>query len=791
MRINNNIMAMNTHRQLGANQANGAKSLEKLSSGLRINRAGDDAAGLAISEKMRAQIRGLNQAQRNAQDSISLIQTAEGALQETQSILQRMRELAVQASNDTNVTVDRTEIQKEMNQLSSEINRIGSTTEFNTMKLLDSSLEYTAATAGKLTAGNTISGPITITSTATAGNVTADTAISAPVEIQSGSQTAGSVTGTVNITDGFNMDASNNELTVTVGSVTKTISMAVNNYTDATGAGFEQFKTDLQAALDGAFGANIVTVGDDGSIAGAIDATAGSAIGSTDISAGFDLAATSNELTLTVDGEEVTVALAANDYTGDAATFATDLQTAINAATGIAVDVVVSIDGTSGGLLITSGSTGADSKVEILGGNMTAQVGTFASTDGQDAQDGGLITLTAVTDGENVSIDGGNMAGSVFYDAAGGVETLASITTIESETTAANNTLTFDLDGSAVSITLADNTYADADALITQINTQLAAGSHAATASNDGSGKIVITSNDTGASSTIANIAGSAASDLGFNGTEAYVDGENANNQFTVNVDGAGAVTATLQDGVYSDLNVLASAVASAINTASSADDVTVSVQDSKLVVESGSTGATSTISVSAVADNNGLAELGLDGTNTTTDGVNQQATELKFQIGANNAQSMSLSITDMRAQALNITGDTSNATITASDGAVASFVATENVTNGTNNTNVEFSLDVSTADKASAASSVIQDAINAVSSERSKLGAFQNRLEHTISNLGTSSENLQAAESRIRDVDMAAEMMQFTKNNILQQAATAMLAQANQAPQSVLQLLG
>ena len=111
--------------------------MEKLSSGLRINKAGDDAAGLAISEKMRGQIRGLDQASKNAQDGISLIQTAEGALNETHDILQRMRELAVQSSNDTNTDDDREEIQKEINQLTSEINRIGNTTEFNTQKLLN------------------------------------------------------------------------------------------------------------------------------------------------------------------------------------------------------------------------------------------------------------------------------------------------------------------------------------------------------------------------------------------------------------------------------------------------------------------------------------------------------------------------------------------------------------------------------------------------------------------------------------------------------------------------------
>lgn len=137
MRINNNIQALNTYNRLTINNDMLSKSLEKLSSGMRINRAGDDAAGLAISEKMRSQIRGLNQAQRNAQDAISLIQTAEGALNEVHSILQRMRELAVQAANDTNTDADRAAIQNEVDQLVSEIDRIANTTEFNTKKLLD------------------------------------------------------------------------------------------------------------------------------------------------------------------------------------------------------------------------------------------------------------------------------------------------------------------------------------------------------------------------------------------------------------------------------------------------------------------------------------------------------------------------------------------------------------------------------------------------------------------------------------------------------------------------------
>ncbi|RXM78531.1 flagellin [Clostridium tetani] len=140
MIINHNLNAMNAHRQMGINIGQAGKATEKLSSGLRINRAGDDAAGLAISEKMRGQIRGLNQASRNAQDGISLIQTAEGALNETHAILHRMKELTVQAANDTNVTVDKDNLQLEIKELQSEINRIASQTQFNTRTLLNGSL---------------------------------------------------------------------------------------------------------------------------------------------------------------------------------------------------------------------------------------------------------------------------------------------------------------------------------------------------------------------------------------------------------------------------------------------------------------------------------------------------------------------------------------------------------------------------------------------------------------------------------------------------------------------------
>jgi len=175
MRINNNVMAMNTYRQLNKTTGSQSKSMEKLSSGYRINRAGDDAAGLSISEKMRGQIRGLQQASSNAQDGISLIQTAEGALSETQDILQRMRELTVQAANDTNVTADRTAIQNEITELTAEITRIAEKTEFNKRTLLNGGtmsssgitfqIGANASTAMGLTIGSMSATGLTISTT--------------------------------------------------------------------------------------------------------------------------------------------------------------------------------------------------------------------------------------------------------------------------------------------------------------------------------------------------------------------------------------------------------------------------------------------------------------------------------------------------------------------------------------------------------------------------------------------------------------------------------------------------
>ncbi|OMD41433.1 flagellin [Paenibacillus odorifer] len=212
MIINHNIAALNTHRQLGANTAATSKNIEKLSSGLRINRAGDDAAGLAISEKMRGQIRGLDMAAKNSQDGISLIQTAEGALNETHSILQRMRELSVQSATDTNTNSDRSELQEEMNQLVKEIDRISTTTEFNTQKLLNGSFKGTFQIGANQ--GQTID-----LSVAAMGS--AALALTASSTVESGVTSAGFADGTYTV-DGTDVkDASGTKIGTIAGDTVK------------------------------------------------------------------------------------------------------------------------------------------------------------------------------------------------------------------------------------------------------------------------------------------------------------------------------------------------------------------------------------------------------------------------------------------------------------------------------------------------------------------------------------------------------------------------------------------
>jgi len=550
MRINHNIAALNTHRQLNSASTGQSKSMEKLASGLRINRAGDDAAGLAISEKMRAQVRGLDMAAKNGQDGVSLLQTAEGALNETHSILQRMRELGVQSSNDTNTDADRSSINSEISQLKEEIDRIGNTTEFNTKKLIDGSVG-----AQKL-----------------AGTDNA-AVISSGLGVEEAAKLAGEAIYTANAT-----------------------------------------------ALDTLTGeANVLNV-DGAKISFALDAARVSEY----VAADADTTKIASLMQ-----EDINKAIKSYNDAND-----TDIK-----------DVIVDFSAVTTKFNIQSGSTGATSSIET-------QKGT-AATD--------LFSLTGVhaTSVSNL----GDVGSEGVYSAAGAAQ-VAAIT--------AADTMNITIDGTEI--------------LVGMTNTEA--------------------------------LAPSASTDMS-------------------------ATAVALQ----ADLKAAIEAFNLTVPAEKRLDLASVSVKDGSLVVESGSSKATSSIEF----DNSNASQLlGLAKQNSSTQGGG-----LDFQIGANETQTMKVTIEDMRTDALGIKD-----------------------------------IDLSTKEGAQAAITLVNDAIEKVSSQRSNLGAFQNRLEHTINNLGTSSENLTAAESRVRDVDMAKEMMEQTKNSILAQAAQAMLAQSNQIPQGVLQLL-
>jgi flagellin len=463
---------------LAVNQANGAKSMERLSSGMRINRAGDDAAGLAISEKMRGQIRGLKQAQRNAQDGISLIQTAEGALNEIHAILQRMRELATQSATDTNTPEDRLEIQKEIDQLATEITRISTDTEFNTQNLLGG-----------------------------------------------------------------------------------------------------QFKAKFH------IGAN--------------------------------------------QGQNV------------------------------------------------------DLEINNMGADALGVAGTESAKLGETAQ----VDVESATNG------GQNFADGTYSVMAKD-----------------------DYKGAALANTQVTGTWAQVEYVLVDANN-----------------KIVGTSQDGLLFSAVGADENNAIMSAAFTGAKA--------GELTKVTISDGGTKAVAEIGITGDANKLKTGTYEVVN------------------LKNNATYGDGSNNLFGLADANGnVVALGYK-----TDG---KATDIKDVTKWVDVNDTTASLLTHEAETGNL-GEGSKITVSGSG------------------------IDVSSQASADKAIKTINDALETVSAERSKLGAMQNRLEHTIANLGTSAENLQAAESRIRDLDMAEEIMAFTKNNILQQAATAMLAQANMAPQSVLQLLG
>ena len=573
MIVQHNMSAMNANRMLGITNSSLAKSTEKLSSGYKINRAADDAAGLSISEKMRSQIRGLNKASDNAQDGISLIQTAEGALNESHSILQRMRELSVQASNGTETDDDREAVQKEIEQLQDELTRISSTTEFNTMKLLDGSLGSKSASSQ----GATLTG--------------------------SGVATFGAAKLTTTDISSYNLS------TLTTSTVKDTFEIDGQKFT--------------------------------------VDWSKGEA--------------------------KDFLAKYASDYRTTNMTapqtksLASDLESVLNkAAADAGISGTVSVKSTAVGTLeIKSNNETEDSSFGFVGTDATA-VDQTKNTPAATSSFGAILMGTNETN-TNKMVD----ASQKFAN-----------------TVAAGSNFTMTINGTEVKATITN-------------------------ALNEGA--------DMAGMNSVAKEVQDA--------VQAAVDAYNT-------AIGTGSSTALTK----TDFTVTANKDGS-LNVVYGGDVENVSFSFGEFTGTNGTTGTTAT-------------KLGLTNKQSASATSNKG---IELQIGANEGQTMEFTIDDMSAAALGVDGN---------------------------------KVDLATQDGAQKATTTIDAAIKKVSAQRSKLGAVQNRLEHTIANLDTASENTQTSESRIRDTDMAEEMVAYSKNNILLQAGQSMLAQANQSNQGVLSLL-
>ena len=726
LRINHNVGALGTYSKLNANSSSLEKSIAKLSSGLRINTAADDAAGLAISEKMRSQINGLNRARLNAQDGISMLQIAEGGLNETESMLQRMRELAIQASNDTLTSNDRLEIQKEINQLRDAINDIANSTEYNTKKLLNGNQTAQVSSSSKSVRG-VVTG---------SGNVAGDYQVSMSV-VQAGisqvqttqmfmnKNTGELAKGNTKLEDiaqfydenGVFALASAQTLTVTGNSESSNLTIDGKMTLD-------QLASALQNSISGVNGLGIKN-----STASVVSTTQSNVSG-----LGGYIQLTSGKV-----GEDGDFSVAGDQAIIDALGLSVSRQSANNI-------VQVNLKDANGNSRTMN--TSSNRAYGLLNGIDL----NFDSTPAQVAGNGGIVEGLKFETAETLSFSFkvGDTDHTVNVNLSGkySMEGIAAVINKEIEGEVANS-------GMQASVV-------------------------------DGQIRLTYNPTDTSSPTEIKVTGGS--SILGFNaGTyTGFVDGDKDKTKSIKGISLLDKTTGTARDitigdGVNSrtfNLGSTMTAGADLIDIDETIRSVNNTLEGAKINVRmdaiNGSVAFTSTIlgrknnsgaaatQGNVVVSSNGGIDQVLGFKNGTAKGSGDTNFRLHvvesnpvFQIGANEGQNMRISIGNMSALALGVD-----------------------------------KLDMSTTAGAQKALQRIDQAISKASSERSKLGAYSNRLNYTMNNLENTATNLTDAESRIRDVDMASEMINFTSAQIKQQVATAMLAQANASANNILSLL-
>ena len=933
MRIQHNIMAMNAYRNYNNNTSALSKNLEKLSSGYKINRAGDDAAGLAISEKMRAQITGLEAAQKNVKDGTSLVKTAEGAMQEIHDMLNRMDYLATQSANGTyDNEVDRLNLQKEISSLKSEINRIADSANFNGIKLLD----------GKSLSGQLSKVPVEYETVSTVDGI--------KVESAAGKGTKGTFSvdlktlhGTGDTIDFVGTDISGNALESAAGSGKITLTYGnTTNATTFTGATLEEQAESIANALKM-----------NGQVASGFDVT----VDGTKVTLTAKTEGTENVAKLTsVKTTDKTVALGADTVTAGVAgtvsfsggwdgLFSSDGNT--TSVNGVNVQVgdklTFNLKGNNGEDLsatieITADMLGTDGKVSTLTANVAEKLmnATFddnaatgidesklkvsdlftvnANKNGTDgaandgafqlvAKNGGLCAATnmqlkrdnvvistvapqtAATAGaattavaeKHVIAAGTNnfSAGDVFKISgklSDGQEFTAEL--VAGKDFTIGGTYNDTMNNIVTALTGADSKFkVDVDGKKVDAN-KIFGGATTTAAAHDfkvsaAAGALTIESTKAGAegikgvtgditsisvkplgmaeseyTAQAATAKQAASAEISFDKNTPYGTAiQIGDNTYEIvsdarNVTDRRNVAVVIDDIANASTADIAAALKDAVDKEEGANGTgkyTVTAQGNKVTITStdkGSdveaikvdfpygdekTSAKFTFDPKAVTEGatlkfggNTYEFVGASG-KTTTDGaiaikVDNYKNATAKELGDAFAAVVKGGVADVAAD-----GTITLSALPGEDGTISTPTVTfaNNLTLQIGDTSDSYNqlrvnlsdmhttamgidgVDISTQEGAQAAIDVVKNAINYVSGVRGDLGAIQNRLDHTANNLSVMAENIQDAESAIRDTDVAAEMMSYVKNNILVQSAQAMLAQANQVPQGVLQLLG
>jgi len=901
MRIQHNITAMNAYRNYNSNTSAIAKNLEKLSSGYKINRAGDDAAGLAVSQKMRLQIAGLSQAQKNAKSGISYVQTAEGALSEVHDMLERMYTLAEQSANGTyDNDTDRVQLQKEVQSLKDEINRIGKTANFNGQGIFTSYVG-TGAGATNITPTPGVQGAAGgVTGTAEEINVGGTTGTPAVVGTDLAAALKGAADGS-EVKVQYNEGADN--WTITAGDKSVTASGTVSGgvlslksddgsktyltiTSDDSGSDEEAFKNAFKTAtatgitytapaskmgtgtvanlqVNGAAADSIDWVGADAeakaeaqeALKGALEqaaADAGKSLGSGDITFKYDttnstyqlavgsvsvdvsgnLDAATGALTLSLaDGTEVMTITKTGESTE------TNFQAVTTAAkTGLAYESAIGkIDGTATGISVNSN-------------DVTPALGDTAALEALlDGTDTGNIEVAYDSTNTKWTINGKDVTGTfssnsmTFTDASGNTLLTLTGTNGESEQNYKDSLGTagdtgFDFTPAAASTggTAEDMVIVDGAAVKAVKGSGLKAALDAAATAADAEGledEDIKLAYDSGTSSwtistdtlTLTGLTGTVE-----NGVLTLTDNEGVEMMKV-----SDTTNTTLQDTDYQTAFGTAKTTGLTYSSAGTATAGSVTgtvapgdkLAGNKMVIggttvyfkkdatDTGAPAGATALEPEDYADVDSLAAA-LGGVtsdnfditavaNEAGDAVTLTLTEKAAVAGTNSASQLRQAISGgsggggdvnfwIGAEYFDSEGDAQSNKLTV--GAMDLSVDRIGLVDAVNGVDVSESIadvDISNADDAMRFLNTIKSASNAVSDMRGSLGAIQNRLDHTINNLSVMQENMQDAESVIRDTDIAEEMMAYTKNSILVQSAQAMLAQANQLPQGVLQLLG